>query len=95
MFRYEFQMELSPCAEFLMSDSSSSDDSDIDTLFESRQRQMVVAVLAVKEFEDRFARTRQGSKAGRLCIPRNRFYGNELLMRDRSEERRVGKECLR
>ena len=82
MFRYEFQMELSPCAEFLMSDSSSSDDSDIETLFESRRRQMVVAVLAVKEFEDWFGRMRQGSKAVRLCIPRNRFYGNELLMRD-------------
>ena len=82
MFRYKFQMELSPCTEFLMSDSSSSDDSDIETLFESHRRQMVVAVLAVKEFEDRFVGMRQGYKAGHLCIPRSRFYGNKLLMRD-------------
>ena len=80
--RYPFQMELSPEEEFLLSDSSSSDDSDVETLFESRRQQMVVAVLAVKEFDDRYAKQRQGSKVGRLCIPRNRFYGNQLLMRD-------------
>ena len=75
-------MSLTPSEEFLLSDSSSDDDSDDETLFETRRRQMVVPVLAVKEFEDRFRRTRQGSKAGRLCIPRNRFYDNQLLMRD-------------
>ena len=82
IMRCPFQMELSPEEEFLLSDSSSSDDSDVETLFENRRQQMVVAVLAVKEFEDRYAKQRQGSKVGRLCIPRNRFYGNQLLMRD-------------
>ena len=82
--RYPFQMELSPEEEFLLSDSS-SDDSDVEMLFESRWQQMVVAVLAVKDFEDRYAKARQGSKVGRLCIPRNRFYGNQLLMCDSSQ----------
>ena len=79
-------MDLTPCAEFLLSDSSSSDDSDVEALFESHRTQMVVAALAVKEFEDRYRRTRQGSKAGRLCIPRNRIYGNQPLMRDYFDE---------
>ena len=77
-----FQMELSPEEELVLSDSSSSDDFEVETLFETRRQKMVVAVLAVMEFEDRYAKRRQGSKVGRLCIPRNRFYGNELLMRD-------------
>ena len=79
IMRYPFQMELSPEEEFLLSDSSSSDDSDVETLFESRRQQMVVAV---KDFEGRYSKQRQGSKFGRLCIPQNHFYGNELLMRD-------------
>ena len=77
-----FQMDLTPEEQFVLSDSSSSDDSDEERFFHSRRQQMAVAVLAVKDFEDRYARRRQGSKVGRLCIPRNRFYGNELLMQD-------------
>ena len=83
-----FQMGLSPEEELVLSDSSSSDDSDVEALFASRRQQMVVAVLAVKEFEDRYAKRRQGSKVGRLCIPRNRFYDNELLMRVTSAKSR-------
>ena len=75
-------MDLTPKEQFVLSDSSSSDDSDEERFFNSRRQQMAVDVLAIKEFEDRYARWRQGSKVGRLCIPRNRFYGNELLMRD-------------
>ena len=75
-------MELSSEEQFVLSYLSSSDDSDEERFFDSRRQQMVVVVLAVKEFEDRYARRRQGSKVGRLCIPRNRFYGNELLMWD-------------
>ena len=55
-------------------------------LFEKRRQQMVVVVLAVQEFEDRYRRTRQGLRAGLLCIPRNRFYGNQLLMCDYFDE---------
>ena len=32
-------------------------------------------------------RTRRGSKVVRLCIPRNHFYGNKLLMRNYFAER--------
>ena len=43
---------------------------------------MVVEVLAMKDLEGRKKKKRRGSTAGRLYIPRNRFFGNELLMRD-------------
>ena len=45
-------MDLSPTKEFLLDDSSSSDDSDIESLLENYQRQMVVTVLSVKELEE-------------------------------------------
>ena len=37
----------------MLEDSSSFDDSDIETLRENNRQQMVVVVLAVKELEDR------------------------------------------
>ena len=80
-------MELSPCDQFLLDDSSESDDSDVEMLLANHRQQMALVVLVVKEFEDTHRRTRRGSKVGRLCIPRNRFYGNELLMRDYFAER--------
>ena len=80
-------MELSPCGQFLLEDSSSSDDSDVEMLLANHRQQMAVVVLTVKEFEDMQRSTRRGSKVGRLCIPRNRFYGNELLIRDYFTER--------
>ena len=49
-------------------------------LLANHREQMAVVVLIVKEFEDMNRRTRRGSKVGRLCIARNRFYGNELLI---------------
>ena len=46
-------MDLTQCEQFVLSDSSSSDDDDVDDmLFEVPWQQMVVAVLAMKEFED-------------------------------------------
>ena len=75
-------MELSPCDQFLLEDSSESNDSDIEMLLANHRQQMVVVVLAVKEFEDMHRKKRRVSKVGRLCILQNRFYGNELLMRD-------------
>ena len=43
---------------------------------------MVVAVLTVKELEDRNIKRQRRSIVGRLCIPRNRHLGNILLMQD-------------
>ena len=121
-------MDLTPCEEFMLEHSSSDDDSDGETLLANHRQQMIVVVLAVKDFEDRCRRARRrGSMVGRLCIPRNRQLGHEMLMQDyfadnptypahlfrrryrmrrslfvkiveaceanRSEERRVGKEC--
>ena len=68
--------------EFLLEDSSSSDDSDNETLLENHRRQMVVVILTVKELEDGKKKKRPGSKVDRLCIPRNRYFRNELLMQD-------------
>ena len=44
-------MELSPCDQFLLEDSSESDDSDVEMLLANHRQQMAVVVLAVKEFE--------------------------------------------
>ena len=46
-------MDLSPCEQFLLEDLSLYDDSDIETLLENHRKQMVVAVLAMKELDDR------------------------------------------
>ena len=75
-------MELSVCQQFWLEDSSSDDDSDVETMMATRRQQMLVVVLAVKEFQETRRRRLKGSMLGRLCIPRNRVYGNELLMRD-------------
>jgi hypothetical protein len=74
-------MPLSPAALFLMEDSSDSSDSDMDELLDDDMEDTVVLV-AVKELADRQKKVRGGSKVGRLCIPRNRKLGNDLLMRD-------------
>jgi hypothetical protein len=61
--------------------SSSSDDSDIDDLLDDDMEQFVL-LLATKELQEPLRKKRQGSKVGRLCIPRNRVLGNELLMQE-------------
>ena len=70
-----------------MSDSSgwsSSDDSDIEELLEDDDIDTTVALVAVKELEDRamLLDRRQGSKMGRTCIFRNRALGHDQLMQD-------------
>ena len=72
-------MELSPCEKFLLSDS---DDSDVETMLATFRQQTLVMALAVKEHEDENRKRRRGSTVGRLCIPRNRHLGNEMLMQD-------------
>ncbi|KAE8775109.1 Cell division cycle 5-like protein [Hordeum vulgare] len=75
-------MELSSDEEFVLADSSSDNDSDVENLLANHRQQMLVVVMAIKEYEDRRGSQRRGSKVGRLCIPRNRHLSNELLMRD-------------
>ena len=75
-------MDLTPVEKFLLEDCSSSDDSDVESLLERHRQQMVVMVLAVHELEERKKKKRRGSTVSRLCIPRNRILGNEMLMRD-------------
>ena len=75
-------MELTPCEKFLLSDSSDSDDSDVETMLANFRQQTLVMALAVKEHEDEYRNRRRGSAVGRLCIPRNRHLGNKMLMQD-------------
>jgi hypothetical protein len=68
-----------------MSDStdwSSSDDSYIEELLEDDDIDMMVALVDVKEIQDRsmLLDRRQGSKMGLICIPRNRALGHDQLM---------------
>uniref|UniRef100_R7WBQ9 L-gulonolactone oxidase n=1 Tax=Aegilops tauschii TaxID=37682 RepID=R7WBQ9_AEGTA len=76
------KMDLSPCEQFLLEDSSSSDNSDVESMLERHRQQMVVVVLAVKEEEDQNLKRRRGSTVGRLCIPRNRHLRSMMLMQD-------------
>ena len=69
-------MPLSPCALFLMEDSSDSGESDLDELLDNEMEQMVV-LLAVKELTD----GKKKYKVVRLCTPRNHALGNDMLMR--------------
>ena len=75
-------MELTPCEKFLLSDSSDSDDSDVETMLATFRQQTLVMALAVKEHEDEYRKRRRGSTVGHLCIPQNRHLGNEMLMQD-------------
>ena len=80
-------MELSSDEEFVLADSSSDDDSDVENLLANHRQPMLVVMMAIKQYEDRMRSQQRGSKVGRLCIPRNRHLGNELLMQE------VGQVC--
>ena len=69
-------MELTPCEKFLLSDSSDSDDSGVETMLANFRQQTLVMALTVKEHEDENRKRRRGSTVGRLCIPRNHRLGN-------------------
>ena len=75
-------MALTPCAKFLLSYLSDLDDSDVETMLATFRQQTLVMALAVKEHEDEYRNRRRGSTVGRLCIPRNRHLGSEMLMQD-------------
>ncbi|XP_071678539.1 uncharacterized protein [Lolium perenne] len=70
---------MDPCALFLLEDSSSDDESDLEKLLDDDLEQTSV-ILA--EATDVRSRKRKGSTMGRLCIPRNRALSHTLLTRD-------------
>ena len=45
-------MDLSLCEKFLLTDSSDSDDSDVETMLANFRQQTLVMALAVKEHKD-------------------------------------------
>ena len=51
-------MELTPCEKFLLSDSSDSNDSDVETMLATFRQQTLVMALAVKEHEDEYRKRR-------------------------------------
>jgi hypothetical protein len=68
---------------FLLKDSSSSDDSDIDELILDDDIEQAMVIIAVKNLQDRMAmKRRRGSVPGRIIVPRNRTAGQEALILD-------------
>ena len=63
---------------------SSSDDSNIDDLLQDDDAEMMVAVLAMQELEDRakLLDQRRRSQMGRICIQRNHARAHDQLMQD-------------
>ena len=77
-----FLMDLSLCEQFSLRDSSSFDNSGVESMLEHHRQQMVVAVQAVKEVEDRNRNRHRGSTVSRLCIRRNCHLGNMMSIQD-------------
>jgi hypothetical protein len=73
-------------SEFDLSDSSSSDDFDIEDLLHDLEEdnEATLLLLAVKELEDRarLLGRRRGSVMGRVSIERNRALGHATLIDD-------------
>ncbi|XP_071678394.1 uncharacterized protein [Lolium perenne] len=67
-----------------LSDSSRSDDSDLDELLQGDEVEATILLLSVKELEDRvqLLNRRRGSVIGRNHIQRNRLLDHEQLMED-------------
>jgi hypothetical protein len=67
-----------------LSDSSSSDDSDIEDLLHDDDCEIARLLLAMKDQEDRakLLDRRRGSVKGRTYIQRNRALGHATLMQD-------------
>jgi hypothetical protein len=71
---------MDPCTLFLLEDSSSSDGSDLQELLDDDLEQ--TAMILAAAVTDVRPKKRKGSNMGRLCIPRNRALGHNMLMRD-------------
>jgi hypothetical protein len=68
---------------FLLEDSSSSDESNIEDMILDDDVEQTMVIVAVKELLDRMAMKRRcGSIPDRIFIPRNRILGHANLMQD-------------
>jgi hypothetical protein len=74
-------MSLSKHALFLMEDSSSFDDSDLEDILFDDDKQLLLMITA-KDLEDKKNTKWPGSKVDRLCIPQNRTLGHSMVMQD-------------
>jgi hypothetical protein len=74
---------MSGSQRFLLEDSSSSNDSDIDKMILDNDIEQAMVIVAVENHQDRMAmKRRRGSVPGRITIPRNRATVHEALMQD-------------
>jgi hypothetical protein len=74
---------MSESQRFLLEDSSSLDDSDINELILDDDVEQAMVIIAVKNLQDRMAmKRRRGSVPGRITVPRNRAAGHKALMQD-------------
>jgi hypothetical protein len=72
---------MSESQRFLLEDSSSSDDFDIDELILGDDVEQAMVIVAVKNLQDWMATKRQrGSIVGHITVPQNRVVGHEALM---------------
>jgi hypothetical protein len=68
---------------FLIEDSSSSDDSNIDEMILDDDVEQAMVIVAVKNLQDRMAmKRRRGSFPGRITVPHNHDVSHEALMQD-------------
>jgi hypothetical protein len=74
---------LSASERFLLEDSSSSDESDIEDVILDDDVEQTMVVFVVKELLDRMAmKQRRESIPGRIFIPQNRVLCHANLMQD-------------
>jgi hypothetical protein len=72
---------MDPCELFLMGDSLSFENSDLEDLLDE-DIELISIILAAKEIMYVRPKKLQGSTMGRICIPLNHARGNNMLMRD-------------
>jgi hypothetical protein len=74
---------MSESRRFLLKDSSSSDDSDIEERILDDIIEQAMVIVAVKNLQDRMAmKRRRSSVAGRITVPQNRAAVHEALIQD-------------
>jgi hypothetical protein len=74
--------------KFLLEDSSSLDDSDIENLiFDEAEDIILMRLIEIREEAiEEEKRKHAGSQVGSLCLPRNQALGHEMLIKDYSAE---------
>jgi hypothetical protein len=74
---------MSKSRHFLLGDSSSLDDSDIEEMILDNDVEQAMVIVTVKNLQDQMpTKRRHRSVPGRITIPRNRVAGHEALMQD-------------